>query len=145
MYKIKDSEPELTFMEIKSGLKLSLISIFSIQLVFQILVLLFIQIISYLQSTLSLNILSPRGLSSFALDMWLMVLVLSLSLVGYSFLYKTKDFPLYSLTVYPALLIFVSMIRDVSLLQVIVFSLISCAAVLQIIYHKIKQLEFLRV
>jgi len=145
VYKIKDSEPELTFMEIKSGLKLSLISIFSIQLVFQILVLLFIQIISYLQSTLSLNILSPRGLSSFALDMWLMVLVLSLSLVGYSFLYKTKDFPLYSLTVYPALLIFVSMIRDVSLLQVIVFSLISCAAVLQIIYHKIKQLEFLRV
>jgi len=145
VYKIKDREQELTFMEIQSGLKLSLISIFSVQLVFQILVLLFIQMTSYFRTTLSLNILSPRGLSSFALDMWLMAFVLSLSLLGYSFLYKTKDFPLYSLAVYPAILIIFAMIRDVSFLQVVSFSLLSCAAVLQIIYQKIKQLEFLRV
>ena len=145
MYRPQYIETELSFMKMKRGIKSSLINLFSVQFVFQILVILFIEIISYFQPTSSLNILRPRGLSSFAWDMWLMVFLLSFFLVGCSTLNKIKVLPLYSLTIYPAILVMFSIIRDVSALQIIVFSLLSCAVVLQINYQRIKEQVYAKV
>ena len=47
MYQATDIEKELSFIDIKIGIKSSLISLISVQLVFQILTLVYIQIISY--------------------------------------------------------------------------------------------------
>jgi len=145
VYRTKDIEPELSFMEIKSSLKLSLINIFSVQLVFQIFALLFIQVTSYFQTTSSLNLLSPRELSSFVWDMWLIVFLLSFFLVGCSVLNKIKLIPLYFLVSYPAILVVFSMVRDVSLFHVTAFSLLSCASVIQINYQWVKQQEYSKV
>ena len=71
-----------------------------------------------------------------------MVILLSFTLVGYSILNKTKDFPLYSLLIYPAALVILSMVRDVSFLQVIVLSLLSCAVVLKFYYQRVTQLYY---
>lgn len=145
MHQIKDIEPEISFVDMKSGLKLSIINIISVQFIFQIIAILFIQIISYFQITVSLSILNPKGLNIFAWDMWLMVILLSVFLVGRSLLYKIKVIPLYSLIIYPAILVMFSMVRDVSSIQVITFSILSYAVVLKINYQKIKQLEFTKV
>lgn len=145
MYRTQDIEPEISFMEMKSGLKQSLINIVSVQLVFQIFAILFIQIISYFRVTISLNILNPEGLNLFAWDMWLIVILLSAFLVGSSILNKIKVIPLYSLIIYPAILVMFSIIRDVSSIQIIIFSLLSCSVVLKINYQRVKQLEFSKV
>jgi len=145
VYIAQDIEKEPSLMEIKAGVKLSLISLFSVQLVFQIFTIIYIQIISYFHSTSSLDILSPRGLSHFAWDMWLIAILLSFSLFGYSILKKAKDFPLYLLFVYPTTLVILSLVREVSLVQVVILSSLSCAVVLQFNYQRVKQLEFSKV
>lgn len=142
MYKTTDIEKELSFIDIKIGIKSSLISLISVQLVFQIFTLVYIQIISYFPTISTSELLSPRGLNYFAWDMWLMIFLLSSSLVGYSILKKTKDFPLYLLLVYPASLVILSMVRDVSFFQVIALSLLSCAAVLKFNYQRVTQLYY---
>ena len=142
MYQTTDVEKELSFIEKKIGIKSSLISLCSVQLVFQILTLIYIQIISYFPTISTIVLLSPRGLNHFSWDMWLMVILLSFTLVGYSILNKTKNFPLYSLLIYPAALVILSMVRDVSFFQVIVLSLLSCVAVLKFNYQRITQLYY---
>lgn len=141
MYTVQEIEKEPLLMEMKAGMKLSLISLFSVQLIFQILTAVYVQIISYFQSTANFNILSPRGLSYFSWDMWLIAILLGFSLAGYSVLKKVKDFPLYLVIVYPVILVTISMIRNVSLIQVVVFSLLACAVVLQINFQRAKQLH----
>jgi hypothetical protein len=142
VYSVTDLEKQPSLMELKAGVKQSLISLFSAQLIFQVFAILYIQLISYIQSAFNLDFLSPRGLSNFAWDMWLMMILLTFSLIGYSVLKKAKDFPLFLLVVYPAALSILSMVRDVSIIQVIVLSLLSCAVVLQVNYKRVKQLEF---
>jgi len=142
VYQATDIEKELSFIDIKIGIKSSLISLISVQLVFQILTLVYIQIISYFPTISTIELLGPRGLNHFSWDMWLMVILLSFTLVGYSILNKTKDFPLYSLLIYPAALVILSMVRDVSFLQVIVLSLLSCAVVLKFYYQRVTQLYY---
>lgn len=144
MYKTTDMEKELSFMEIKVGMKPSLISLFSAQLVFQLFTLLYVQIISYFPTISNIELLKPRGLSYFAWDMWLMVFLLSSSLIGYSILKKTQDFPLYLLFVYPFSLLVLSLLRDVSFIQVVGLSLLSCVAVLKINFQRVKHLEYSR-
>ena len=142
MYQTTDVEKELSFIEIKIGIKSSLISLCSVQLVFQILTLIYIQIISYFPTISTIVLLNPRRLNHFSWDMWLMVILLSFTLVAYSILNKTKNFPLYSLLIYPAALVILSMVRDVSFFQVIVLSLLSCVAVLKFNYQRITQLYY---
>lgn len=142
MHAFTDTEVELSFMETKTEIKSFLISLFSVQFIFHLLASIYIQIISYFQFTLNLGFLSPRSLSSFALDTWLIVLFLIFFFIGYSMLKKAKDFPLYLLTVYPAVLVLLSLLRDVSLFQIFVFSLLSCVVVLQVSYQRVKQLEY---
>jgi hypothetical protein len=132
-------------MESKTGLKSFLIGLVSIQFTFHLLASTYSQIVPYFQLTSNLNALNPRLLGSFALDTWLIVFLVSLSLVGYSVLNKVKDFSLYLLIFYPAILITLSLFRDVSSLQIILFSLLSCAIILQFSYQKIKQLEYSQV
>jgi len=141
MHQVTDSAAELSFMESKTGLKLFIISLFSVQFFFHLFASIYIQIVLYFQLTLNINTLSPRVLSSFALDTWLIVFLVSLSLLGYSILKKVKDFPLYLLIAYPAILITLSLARDVSSFQIILLSLLSCALALQFNYRKIKQIE----
>ena len=141
MHKSKEIKPELSFTEKKHDLKSSLISFFSMQLVFHILVILFIEVTPYFQATSSFQILNPQGLSSFSSDMWLIMFLFIFFLIGYAVLNKIKELPIYLLTVYPAILIVISMIRDTSSLQVILLSLLSCSIVLQINYQKVKHLE----
>lgn len=141
MYTAQEIEKEPLLMEMKAGMKLSLISLFSIQLIFQIFTVFYVQIISYFQSTAHFNILSPRGLSHFSWDMWLIAILLGFSLVGYSILKKMKNFPLYLVVVYPVILVIISMIRNVSLIQVAVFSLLAYAIVLQVNFQRAKQLH----
>ena len=97
MYQTTNVEQELSFSDIKIELKPSLISLFSIQLIFQMFTLAFIQIMSYFQTHHIDNVLSPRGLSLFSWDMWLMMILFSVTLIGYSILNKTKEFSLYLL------------------------------------------------
>ncbi len=141
MHQLTDSVAELSFMQSKAELKLFIISLFSVQFFFHVFASIYIQIISYFQLTLNLNHLSPRLLSSFSLDTWLMVFLVSLSVLGYSILKKVKDFPLYLLIAYPAILITLSLARDVSSFQIILLSLLSYALSLQFNYRKIKQIE----
>jgi hypothetical protein len=136
-----DPEKESSLMEVKVGMKLSLISIFSVQLAFQIFTTIYIHAISYFQSNISFSIFSPRGLNNFASDMWLIAILLSLFLIGYSILQKTKDFPLYLIFVFSGILTLFSLIRNVSLVQVVLFSLLSCTVVLLFNYQRVKQLE----
>ena len=136
-----DPEKESSLMEVKVGMKLSLISIFSVQLAFQIFTTIYIHAISYFQYNISFSIFSPRGLNNFASDMWLIAILLSLSLIGYSILQKTKDFPLYLIFVFSGILTLFSLIRNVSLVQVALFSLLSCTVVLLFNYQRFKQLE----
>jgi hypothetical protein len=145
MYKLTETNKELSFMESKTGLKSFLIGLVSIQFTFHLLASTYSQIVPYFQLTSNLNALNPRLLGSFALDTWLIVFLVSLSLVGYSVLNKVKDFSLYLLIFYPAILITLSLFRDVSSLQIILFSLLSCAIILQFSYQKIKQLEYSQV
>ena len=141
MYQNTNIELETSFMEMKSGLKLSLINLVSVQLIFQILAVLFLQLMSYSEITIDLAILNPKGLNLFAWDMWLIVILLSTFLVGGSILNKLKVIPLYSLIIYPVILILFSVIRDVSSIQIMLFSLLSCGIVLKINYQKVKEIE----
>jgi len=145
MHILSDKETEPSFMDTKTELKSFLISLFSLQLVFYALVFIYIQVISYFQLALNQHILNPRLLSSFAFDTWLIVFLLIFSLIGYSMVKKIKYLPFYLLIAYPAILVMLSLPRDVSLLQVFVFSLLSCAVVLNFSYQKIKQLEYSQV
>jgi hypothetical protein len=145
MYKQTETNTEISFMESKTGLNSFIICLVSIQFVFHLLASIYSQIIPYFQLTSNLNALNPRLLSSFALDTWLIVFLVSFSVLGYSILKKVKDFSLYLLIVYPAILITLSLVRNVSSLQIILFSLLSCAAILQFSYQKIKQLEYSQV
>ncbi|MCI2283585.1 hypothetical protein L3081_09520 [Colwellia sp. MSW7] len=111
------------------------------QLIFQILAVLFLQLMSYSEITIDLAILNPKGLNLFAWDMWLIVILLSAFLVGGSILNKLKVIPLYSLIIYPVILILFSVIRDVSSIQIMLFSLLSCGIVLKINYQKVKEIE----
>lgn len=144
MHKLADTT-ELSLLETKMGLKLFIISLFSVQLFFHVSASIYIQMISYFQLTSHLKALSPRLLSSFALDTWLIIFLVSFSLIGYSILKKVNHFPLYLLIFYPTILILLSSVRDVSSFQVIIFSLLSCAVVLQFSYQKVKQLEYSQV
>lgn len=145
MYKLTDTAIAPSFMESKIGLKPFIISLFSIQFIFHVSASIYIQIISYFQLDLNLYTLSPRLLSSFALDTWLIVFLVSFSVVGYSILKKVKDFSIYMLIGYPATLVLLSLIRDVSLFQTIIFSFLSSVIVLQFSYQKIKQIEYSQV
>lgn len=141
MYQTTNVEQELSFSDIKIELKPSLISLFSIQLIFQMFTLAFIQIMSYFQTHHIDNVLSPRGLSLFSWDMWLMMILFSVTLIGYSILKKTKEFSLYLLLIYPASLILLSLVRDVSILQVMSLSLLSCVTVIKYNCYRLKQLS----
>lgn len=141
MHQLTDSVAELSFMESKTGLKIFIISLFSVQFFFHVFALLYIQIISNFQLALNFNASNPRLLSTFALDVWIIVFLVSLSLVGYSILKKVKEFSLYLLIAYPTMLITLSLVRDVSPFQVLILSLLSCAIVIRFNYQKIKQLE----
>lgn len=145
MYKLTETNTERSFMESKTSLKSFIIGLVSVQFVFHVFASIYSQIIPYFQLTSNLSALSPRLLSSFALDTWLIVFLVSLTVLGYSTLKKVKDFSLYLLIFYPVILITLSLVRDVSSFQIILFSLLSCAAVLQFSYQKIKQLEYLQV
>lgn len=141
MYITQEIEHEPRFMEIKKDVKSSVISLCSTQLIFQIFTQLYIQMMSYFPTTENFTFLSPLGLNSFAWDMWLAIILLIFSLISYSALKKVKDFPLYLLISYPATLLIFSLVRDVSLLQVATFSLLSCALVLQVNFQRVKQLQ----
>ncbi|GAA6171800.1 hypothetical protein NBRC116592_14700 [Colwellia sp. KU-HH00111] len=141
MYQTTNVEQELSFSDIKIELKPSLISLFCIQLIFQMFTLAFIQIMSYFQTHYIHNVLSPRGLSLFSWDMWLMMILFSVTLIGYSILNKTKEFSLYLLLIYPASLILLSLVRDVSILQVMSLSLLSCVTVIKYNCYRLKQLS----
>ena len=145
MYKLTETNTELSFVESKTGLKSFLIGLVSVQIFFHLFASIYSQIVPYFQLTLNINALNPRLLSSFALDTWLIVFLVSLSLVGYSILKKVKEFSLYLLIIYPVILITLSLVRDVSSLQIILFSLLFCAIILQFSYQKIKQLEYSQV
>ena len=145
MYNSQNIEKEPSLMEIKAEVKLSLISIFSVQLAFQIFATIYIQAISYFQSIFNFSLLNPRGLSNFVWDMWLIAILLSCCLFGYSNLKKAKYFPVYLLIVYPAIVTILSLVRDVSLVQVVILSLLSYVVVLQLNYQRVKQLEFSKV
>lgn len=142
MHKLTDTAVELSFIESTIGLKSFIISLFSVQFLFHVFASLYIPIIAYFQLNFPLKTLSPRLLNSFALDTWLIVFILSFSMLGYSILKRVKDCSLYLLIVYPFILILLSLVRDVSSVQIIVFSLSSCAVVIQFNYQKIKQLEY---
>lgn len=144
MHKLTDTT-ELSFIESKTGLKSFIISLFSVQFIFHVIASIYIQIISYFQPTIHLHALNPRLLSSFALDTWLIIFLVSLSVLGYSILKKVNHFPLYLLIVYPTILILLSSVRDVSLFQALIFSLLSCTVILQFSYQKVKQLEYSQV
>jgi hypothetical protein len=142
VYNSLDVEKELSLIDIKVGIKLFLISIFSVQIIFQILSTIYIEATTYFQLSSNLNVFIPRGLSHFSWDMWLIIILFSLVLLGYSMLKKIKDFPLYLLFIYPSTLTIFSLVRDVSLIQVAMFSLLASAIVVQINYQRIKQLEY---
>jgi hypothetical protein len=145
MYKLTDTSVEFSFMKSKIGLKSFIVSLFSIQFIFHIFASIYIQIISYFQLDLHLYVLNPRLLSSFALDTWLIVFLVSFFVLGYSILKTVKDYPLYILTVYPAMLILLSLVRDVSLFQTIIFLFLSFIIVIQSSYQKVKQLDYSQV
>lgn len=146
VYNSLDIEKELSLIDIKVGIKLSLISIFSVQIVFQILSSIYIQVTSHFQLTSNyFNVFYPRGLSYFSWDMWFIIILFSFVLLGYSKLKKVKYFPLYLLFIYPSTLIIFSLLRDVSLIQVAIFSLLSCSIVIYMSYQRIINLEYSKV
>lgn len=137
MYQITNSPTEPSFLESKIGLKYFILSLFTIQFIFHAFALVYIQIILYFQLDSNLQALSPRLLSSFAFDTWLIVFLVSFSAIGYALLKKIKSYSLYILSVYPVILILLAIVRDVSLFQTIVFSFLSSIIVVQFSYQKI--------
>ena len=77
VYNIQDLEKELSFLEIKSGIKLFVISLLSMQLIFQLFAFGYSKVSSYFQASSDVNLFNARDLSSFAVDMWLMAILLS--------------------------------------------------------------------
>lgn len=142
MHQLTDTPAELSFMESKAELKLFTGCLVSIQLLFHLFASTYIQLTSYLSATLTIDALSPRLLSSFAADTWLILFIVSFSVIGYSVLKKIKNIPLYLLMAYPVILLLLSLARDISSLQILVLSLLSSAIVLSFSYQKIKQLEY---
>lgn len=145
MYQPAETPVELSFMESKIELNTFILNIFAIQFIFHIVASMFITITSYFELSSNIHALNPKLLSSFALDTWIIVLLASFSLIGYSIVTKVKILSLHLLIAYPTILILLSSIRDVSLLQIIIFSMISSAIVLPFSFQKIKQLEYSRV
>ena len=145
MYKPTDTPVELSFMESKIELNTFILNLFAIQFVFHIVASIFIYITSYFELSSGIQDLNPKLLSSFALDTWIIVLLASFSLIGYSVIAKIKTFSLHLLFAYPTILILLSFVRDVSLLQIIILSIISSTIVLPFSFQKIKQLEYSRV
>jgi len=137
MYQITNLPTEPSFLESKIGLKYFILSLFTIQFIFHAFALVYIQIILYFQLDSNLQALSPRLLSSFAFDTWLIVFLVSFSAIGYALLKKIKSYSLYILSVYPVILILLAIVRDVSLFQTIVFSFLSSIIVVQFSYQKI--------
>lgn len=142
MHQLTDTPAELSFIESKAALKLFIGCLVSIQLLFHLFASTYIQLTSHLSATLTLNALSPRLLGSFAADTWLILFIVSFSVIGYSVLKKIKDMPLYLLMTYPVILLVLSLARDVSSVQIFVLSLLASAVVLSFSYQKIKQLEY---
>ena len=99
MYQITNSPTEPSFLESKIGLKYFILSLFTIQFIFHAFALVYIQIILYFQLDSNLQALSPRLLSSFAFDTWLIVFLVSFSAIGYALLKKIKSYSLYILSV----------------------------------------------
>ena len=62
--------------------------------------------------------------------------------MGYSMVKKVKELPLYLLIAYPVILIVLSVIRDVSSIQIAVLSTLSCAIVLKVNVERAIQFEF---
>lgn len=137
MYQITNLPTEPSFLESKIGLKYFILSLFTIQFIFHAFALVYIQIILYFQLDSNLQALSPRLLSSFAFDTWLIVFLVSFSAIGYALLKKIKSYSLYILSVYPVILILLAIVRDVSLFQTIIFSFLSSIIVVQFSYQKI--------
>lgn len=142
MYNPANIEKTPSFTELKIGLKLTLLSVVGLQLIFQILAKVYIEIVSSIHNFASLPFLDPRGLNSFTWDMWLTVIVLSVALFGFSIVKKVKDLPLYLLITYPSILILFSLVRDVSLIQVLVLSLLAFALILQINLKRVNQVIY---
>ena len=142
MYNPANIEKTPSFTELKIGLKLTLLSVVGLQLIFQILAKGYIEVISSIHNFASLPFLDPRGLNSFTWDMWLTVIVLSVALFGFSIVKKVKDLPLYLLITYPSILILFSLVRDVSLIQVLVLSLLAFALILQINLKRVNQVIY---
>ena len=145
MYQKTNSTTDQPFLESKIGLKYFILSLFTIQFIFHAFALIYIQIISYFQLDSNLQVLNPRLLSSFALDTWLIVFLVSFSAIGYTILKKVKSYSLYILSIYPVLLVLLALVRDVSLFQTIIFSFLSSIIVVQFSYQKNKQLEYSQV
>jgi hypothetical protein len=142
MYHSPNRVKEPAVIETKIGMTLSIISLFCVQFSFQIFTLLYRNVISYFQLSANFTILNPRELSSFAMDMWVMMILLSFFLMGYSMVKKVKELPLYLLIAYPVILIVLSVIRDVSSIQIAVLSTLSCAIVLKVNVERAIQFEF---
>lgn len=139
----QETKTELSFMEITVGLKLAFFSLLAIQLIFQLITLLYIQVNVYFNLATHFSFLAPKLLSYFTWDMWFIALLLCGVLFVYAYLKKTTIFPLHLLIIYPAVLMFFAIFRQVSFLQVAIFSLVACALVIQVNYLRNKQLELL--
>ena len=139
----QETKTELSVMEITVELKLAFFSLLAIQLIFQLFTLLYIQVNEYFNLATHFSFLDPKLLSYFTWDMWFIALLLCGVLFVYAYLKKTTIFPLYLLIIYPTVLMFFALFRQVSFLQVAIFSLVACALVIQVNYQKNKQLELL--
>ena len=139
----QETKTELSVMEITVELKLAFFSLLAIQLIFQLFTLLYIQVNEYFNLATHFSFLDPKLLSHFTWDMWFIALLLCGVLFVYAYLKKTTIFPLYLLIIYPTVLMFFALFRQVSFLQVAIFSLVACALVIQVNYQKNKQLELL--
>ena len=144
MNNIAEITDECSLLEVKTNVKLFLANLFIIQVVFVLLSHLYITATNYVPAGIAANLLSPRELSYFVWDFWLISFLIIGIFLGYSILKRKEELPLYFLASSPAITIMLSLLRDVSFLQIIMLSSLSCAIVIQVNFQRVKQLVLMR-
>lgn len=107
---------EPSFFVIKLPIKFLIINLFVFQTIFYICTATLVSVAE------QQNLFSFEGLEKFTFDMWFVVILLSVGLLGYAKLKQQKECLLMLVLVYPALVMVLSLIRDASSIIVIVLS-----------------------
>jgi len=122
---------EPSFFAIKLPILLLIVNLFVFQTIFHI------SVATLVSVDEQQNLFSFEGLEKFTFDMWFMVIVLSVGLLGYCKLKQQKECLLLLIFIYPVIIIILSLIRDASSLIVIVLSGVIAFLIARYNYQKL--------